>query len=350
MTSHVRLVQRLQTSSIPTLPSILCLLTSSILLLSDTSEGDTERHNHLYSCTKGVFSLIVAAGEQSLEFVQAGILVSLYGHLRGFSNSAYLTIGSTLRVAHLLGLGRIQRDDTVKLERVFIWLGAEVVDRYIKADFASSGDVEVEYLDTADLLQAHLEWRSQTSRKDLGIDGQDTLTNNLYNAFYHEAEAASRLHQVSSFVKHNHGKELVCYERAVELDRDITALFLGIKSQEKVNLETKCAGGLTTCLSLGACQSPFVDISIANLQQMIEYAASLSKAVCEAGSQDALNATSRPPSFIIMLFNAELARKFLVQSGHINQSNFSQDVFLQPLKKLNYRSGLASKHFQGIRP
>lgn len=64
-------------------------------------------------------------------------------------------------------------------------------------------------------------------------------------------EAAQGLGAVLSFIQTNCQREMMNFEDAVSIDRDLTVLLTEIKSLPHTSLPARCAAGLTSCLRYG---------------------------------------------------------------------------------------------------
>lgn len=104
---------------------------------STDSEVDQDR-DVLYLATKTLFAQVQAFIPSSMHLVQAGVILSHYEHAHGMIEAAYVTIGTTARIAYALGLhnkpcsAEVEGSDTwlEDEEALSTWWGLVICDRY----------------------------------------------------------------------------------------------------------------------------------------------------------------------------------------------------------------------------
>jgi len=116
---------------------ILC-----VYLMTQTSRrrpGHDERLQQLYHTTKGLHCLLLSTGRESIELVQAGLLVALFENSQGLHNAAYSSVGACARMGYILGLNKALSPDSkihsrspavVQTERR-VWWGVVILERYL---------------------------------------------------------------------------------------------------------------------------------------------------------------------------------------------------------------------------
>ncbi|KAF8863900.1 hypothetical protein BDZ45DRAFT_582934 [Acephala macrosclerotiorum] len=129
----------------------LILLCLSIVLLtrspppSPEENDDSSEFKSTYLCIKSWLSLTEGLGLNSLEIIQARILVTLFEVAHGFYPAAYISIGATLRAADALDVHpgvdastfHSSNDETKRAEIVWTWCGILILDRYIAMESGS---------------------------------------------------------------------------------------------------------------------------------------------------------------------------------------------------------------------
>jgi hypothetical protein len=89
------------TSSRGHFSTVLLSIYLVIQLLPKFSNADS---SELYTTLKSIHSLMQSAGNVSTELVQAGLLIAVYEHSQAMHRDAWLTVGSCVRIGHVLGL------------------------------------------------------------------------------------------------------------------------------------------------------------------------------------------------------------------------------------------------------
>ncbi|ROV99367.1 hypothetical protein VSDG_03995 [Cytospora chrysosperma] len=125
-------------------------MTSSTL---SPSFSATAADTHLYTTSKQFLALLESAGTASILYLQAMILVALYEYAHGIYPAAWMTSGSCVRYASMLGLQSYQESRAVlgpcttwteAEERRRVWWAAHVLDRAVslgtKRPFAGGPD------------------------------------------------------------------------------------------------------------------------------------------------------------------------------------------------------------------
>ena len=92
-----------------------------------------------YPALKSVYSMLQSTGRISLELIQTGVLIASYEHAQALHQNAWMSIGSCVRMAHVLGLHTflqtplpVDIDDRVALEsRRRLWWGIVLMERYV---------------------------------------------------------------------------------------------------------------------------------------------------------------------------------------------------------------------------
>ena len=101
------------------------------------SEVDQDREV-LYLATKTLFAQVQAFIPSSIYLVQAGVILSHYEHAHGMIEAAYITIGTTARMAYALGLNNKPCSTEMEgsdawledEEALSTWWGLVICDRY----------------------------------------------------------------------------------------------------------------------------------------------------------------------------------------------------------------------------
>lgn len=120
--------------------SLLCL---SIILLTTTPPSSPENDSSpsefksLYFCIKSLVSLVEGLGVNSLEILQARILVTLFEVTHGFYPAAHISIGSIVRAADALvvypaaenSLSHYSSDEGKRQDGILTWCGITTLDR-----------------------------------------------------------------------------------------------------------------------------------------------------------------------------------------------------------------------------
>jgi hypothetical protein len=137
--SRKRFFDRLAQSGVSPSAELSMLLLAMQLLTqypSVTQEADQDREV-LYLATKTLFAKIQAFIPSSLLLVQAGIILAHYEHAHGMIEGAYVTVGTTARMAFALGLHNthcslaVQGTDSWldEEEALSTWWGLVILDR-----------------------------------------------------------------------------------------------------------------------------------------------------------------------------------------------------------------------------
>lgn len=96
--------------------------------------------SHLYTTSKQFLALLESAGTVSILYLQSMILVTLYEYAHGIYPAAWMTSGSCVRYASMLGLPSYQESCTVlgqcktwteAEERSRVWWATHILDRAI---------------------------------------------------------------------------------------------------------------------------------------------------------------------------------------------------------------------------
>lgn len=115
------------------------LLTMSLITQHPSTESEVDQNrNVLYLATKTLFAQVQAFIPLSMHLVQAGVILSHYEHAHGMIEAAYVTVGTTARMAYALGLhnkpcsAEVERSDTwlEDEEALSTWWGLVICDRY----------------------------------------------------------------------------------------------------------------------------------------------------------------------------------------------------------------------------
>lgn len=124
----------------PTTSHFATLLLSMIVVAHLSSRtADTAQIPHaVFPVLKGIFSLLQATGKVSVELIQAGVLIASYEFCQALGQDAWLSIGASARMGHVLGIHETIKIQSPKGEfcRVRIatkrclWWGIVVVERY----------------------------------------------------------------------------------------------------------------------------------------------------------------------------------------------------------------------------
>ncbi len=131
-----------------------CALLLSIVLVTqlypqsrdDVPIDPSEHLEELYPTLKSVYSMLQSTGKITLELIQTGILIASYEHTQALHQNAWMSIGSCVRMAHVLGLHTylqtpmpIDLDDRIAVEsRRRLWWGIVLMERYVRHLLASN--------------------------------------------------------------------------------------------------------------------------------------------------------------------------------------------------------------------
>lgn len=104
--SHKRFLARLLRFRVtPRADFSVLLLAMRLLTQHPSSNTETDKDNQvLYLATKTIFAQVQALIPSSLLLTQAGIVIARYEHAHGMIEGAYVTVGTTARMAFALGL------------------------------------------------------------------------------------------------------------------------------------------------------------------------------------------------------------------------------------------------------
>lgn len=137
--SRKRFFDRLTHFSIsPSADFSLLLLAMRLLTQHPSMDQETDQDREvLYLATKTLFAQIQAFIPSSLLLVQAGVMLSHYEHAHGMIEGAYVTVGTTARMAFALGLHNthcslaVQGTDSWldEEEALSTWWGLVILDR-----------------------------------------------------------------------------------------------------------------------------------------------------------------------------------------------------------------------------
>lgn len=117
----------------------LLLLAMRLITQHPSTDPDLDQDREaLHLATKTLFGQVQALIPSSLYLMQAGIILSNYEHAHGMIEAAYITIGTTARIAHALGMhhkscsAEIQGSDPwlEDEEALSTWWGLVICDRY----------------------------------------------------------------------------------------------------------------------------------------------------------------------------------------------------------------------------
>ncbi|KAK1240392.1 hypothetical protein MKX07_004420 [Trichoderma sp. CBMAI-0711] len=125
----------------------LTLLSLSIVLFSTApnpkSCGDSNKFGimDLYLSVKSWIALVEGLGMNSMELVQARLVIVAFEVFHGFYPAAYISIGAVVRAAETLKTGRDLEAPTYKprteeerVEELTTWAAIKILDRYIAAE------------------------------------------------------------------------------------------------------------------------------------------------------------------------------------------------------------------------
>jgi hypothetical protein len=125
-----------------TTPHFSVLLCSMILIshLSSRTGATAEQPNEMYQALKGMHFVLQSTGQVSTELIQARIILASYEHCQALGQDAWLSIGTSARMGHILGLHRTIKfgtleglmEDRIETKRN-IWWSIVILERYILA-------------------------------------------------------------------------------------------------------------------------------------------------------------------------------------------------------------------------
>lgn len=102
----------------------LLLLAMRLITQHPSTDFEVDREREVvYLATKTIFAQVQAFIPSSSHLVQAGIIISHYEHAHGMVEAAYITIGTTARMAFAMGLHN--KPCSAELEGTDAWLDDE---------------------------------------------------------------------------------------------------------------------------------------------------------------------------------------------------------------------------------
>ncbi|KAG8163774.1 hypothetical protein KVR01_007071 [Diaporthe batatas] len=135
----------------------LLFLAMKLITTAPTPEMRSAADSHLYAASKRFLAQLESAGTLSTLYLQAMILVALYEYGHSIYPAAWMTSGSCVRYAAMLGLPSYHESTTVlgpcttwteAEERRRVWWATQILDRMIslgsKKRFASGLDLPVD--------------------------------------------------------------------------------------------------------------------------------------------------------------------------------------------------------------
>ena len=134
-------------------PLDLILLCLSIVLLTKSpppppqNNEESPEFRSFYLCIKSWISFTEGLGMNSLEIVQARILVTLFEVAHGFYPAAYISLGATVRAADALGVHLVidisplhhSNEEAKRIETVLTWCGIRILDRQVSLSSSYNG-------------------------------------------------------------------------------------------------------------------------------------------------------------------------------------------------------------------
>lgn len=123
----------------PTADFSILLLAMRLITQHPSTDPEMEQDREvLYLATKTLFAQVQAFVPFSLHLVQAGVILSHYEHAHGMIEAAYVTIGTTARMAFAMGLhnkpcsAEVEGSDAwlEDEEALSTWWGLVICDRY----------------------------------------------------------------------------------------------------------------------------------------------------------------------------------------------------------------------------
>ena len=124
----------------PTADFALLLLLMRLIIQHPSLDPDTDQDREvLYLASKTLFAQVQAFVPSSLFLVQVGVMLATYEHAHGMIEAAYVTIGTSARMACALGLHtkpcsmEMQGTDAWldDEEALATWWGLMICDRYV---------------------------------------------------------------------------------------------------------------------------------------------------------------------------------------------------------------------------
>lgn len=121
-------------------PADFSMLLLAVRLITQYPSKDSEKEQDrevLYLATKTLFTQVQSFVSSSLYMIQAGIIIATYEHSHGMTEAAYVTVGTTARMAFSAGLHNKQCSDEPKgtknwfeeEEALSTWWGLVICDR-----------------------------------------------------------------------------------------------------------------------------------------------------------------------------------------------------------------------------
>jgi len=138
--SKKRFYERLQFfQSMPTADFSILLLTMHLMAQHPSPDFDADQDREiLYLATKSLFTQVQTFIPSSMCLAQAGIILARYEHGHGMIEAAYITIGTTSRIASAIGIDLSQCSQEMQgtdawfdeEEALATWWGLVICDRY----------------------------------------------------------------------------------------------------------------------------------------------------------------------------------------------------------------------------
>jgi hypothetical protein len=110
----------------------LAVLLLAMHLVTRVPSPDGSMHTPFYFRTKSMFAALVAAGDSSLEVVQASVLLTLYEAGHGMADAAQVSMAISARIGHRLfsRKRRLEGDGIGDTEEGRVWWSINILDRY----------------------------------------------------------------------------------------------------------------------------------------------------------------------------------------------------------------------------
>jgi hypothetical protein len=138
--SQKRFCDRLQFSqTMPTADFSILLLTMHLIAQHPCSDYDIDQDREiLYLATKTLFTQVQSFIPSSMSLAQAGTILARYEHAHGMVEAAYITIGTSSRIASAIGIDFSQCSQEMQgtdawfddEEALSTWWGLVICDRY----------------------------------------------------------------------------------------------------------------------------------------------------------------------------------------------------------------------------
>lgn len=174
------------------------------------AEGETvEQLPSLYLTCKSLFSVLMARGETSVWFIQAGLLVALFEYTQGLTDAAYVTLGICAKTSSLWPTQNNELDEHNRAR----W-GIAILERCMNICAGENplnpalGDLGNEQPLPTKGHCAHGEW------------------------FSLEAEATWNLGKVQAFIRESDGKPAPELLHGLHLDHSLTALLCKLQTYQ----------------------------------------------------------------------------------------------------------------------